>query len=166
VTDLQIKEGASFPIVMQVKSQGLRFTSHAQLDVPQLPDDITELDDTSLMELFSKLTAYGNFLSTQLACAFIDERQADSALEFAESVSYIEAATSNKKETVALLKARMNTNPEVMKLKTTQQEAYAYRKIVEVMSNNVEKDTSLVSRELSRRIGGQAPSMRSQRFNA
>jgi len=160
MSELQIKQGASQPLIQSVSLQGFLFQTSKELDIPEIPEDVTELDDNGLMHLFAKLTAYSNFLSAQLACAFIDERNAENSLEFEESLSYIDSSSAGKKETVALIKARIKTDPKVMRLQAEFSEKYAYRKIIEVMTNNVEKDTALISRELSRRIGGQSATTR------
>lgn len=163
MSKLEIETLSTKDILTQVKHQGLVFNTKVDLDIPELPQDITELDDNGLMSLFSELTAYGNFVNAQLAIATVDEREAESELELAESKAIIEAHSA-KKELAIITKARTALDPEVIKVKKLYKNKYAYRKIIEVMASNIEKNTQLISRELSRRIGGHAPNTRGNRL--
>jgi translation initiation factor 6 (eIF-6) len=163
MSKLEIETLSSESVLTRVNHQGLLFNTKVDLDIPEIPQDITELDDNGLMSLFSELTAYGNFVNAQLAIAMVDERESESDLELAESKAIIEAH-SLKKELATVTKAKAALDPEVQKAKTRYKDKYAYRKIIEVMANNIEKNTQLISRELSRRIGGHAPNARGNRL--
>ena len=56
-----------------------------------------------------------------------------------------------KNDKVAALKAAIASDPTIMKLSDNLDNIYAYRKMVEVMFHNLERDTALVSREITRR---------------
>ena len=56
-----------------------------------------------------------------------------------------------KGERVTLIKAQVLSDDKYMELEEDLLRAYAYRKMVEVISNNFERDVSLVSREITRR---------------
>jgi hypothetical protein len=56
-----------------------------------------------------------------------------------------------KGATVSLAKAQIATDPEIIKLGDIHEERYAYRKILEMMVSNQERDITLVSREITRR---------------
>lgn len=154
MSELAINAGTSQPVIDSLQGQGFQFHTRMEMVLPDMPGDLTELDDEGLMNLFSELTSYANFLNTQYACAVIDEKNAEHALDFEESKSYIASYEANKKETVTIMKARMATDPNIMHLREASSAKYAYRKLIEVMVGNVERNTSLVSRELTRRTAG------------
>jgi hypothetical protein len=56
-----------------------------------------------------------------------------------------------KGERVTLIKAQVAADPKIMDLENQLTHAYAYRKMVEVVANNFERDVALVSREITRR---------------
>jgi hypothetical protein len=156
---MEISVGESKSTIDSMHSQGLTLRTSMQIDTPQLPADITELGDEQLMGLFSQLTAYNNFLSTQLACAFIDERDVERELDTHESIAFLQFYDAKKtKDTMSLLKAQVSTDPKVKHLKEMHSARYNYRKLIEVMVDNVERDTALVSRELTRRTSGASAS--------
>ncbi len=162
---MEISTSHGTPTIQTLVGQGLQIKTSMQMDTPKLPIDITEVDDESLMDIFSKLTAYNNFLSTQLACAFIDERNAEQDLDQEESVMFLQHYNGKAtKDTMTLIKAKVATEPRIKELKEIYMARYNYRKLVEVMVNNVERDTSLVSRELTRRTSGLAFRSRGERM--
>ena len=114
--------------------------------------------------MFGELTAYANFLTAQYACAVIDEKNAEQMLDFEESKHYIASYEANKKDTVTIMKARMATDPNIIHLREASAAKYAYKKLIEVMVNNVERNTQLVSRELTRRTSSGALSRGSRMF--
>jgi hypothetical protein len=114
--------------------------------------------------LFSKLTAYANFLSAQYACSVIDEKNAEQDLDLAESKKYILSYEENKKDTVTLIKARMASDPNITYLREGLSAKYAYRKLIEVLVNNIDRSTQLVSRELTRRTSGSNQATRGNRM--
>lgn len=149
--ELAINVGSSESIIDVLKNQGLNFSTRMELNIPSVPSDLTELDDEGLMHLFAELTAYANFLSAQYSCALIDEKNAEQSLDFIESKKFIEAHDVNKKETITLTKARLSTDPEIIVMREAVSAKYAYKKLIEVMVNNIDRNTQLVSRELTRR---------------
>jgi hypothetical protein len=164
MSELAINAGSSQPIIDDLHTQGFQFRTRMSMQLPEVPDDVTELDDEGLMRLFGELTAYANFLTAQYACAVIDEKNAVQMLDFEESKHYISSYETNKKETVTIMKARMATDPTIMHLREASSAKYAYKKLIEVMVNSVERNTQLVSRELTRRTSSGALSRGSRMF--
>mgnify|MGYP006267037819 CR=1 FL=1 len=165
MADMEITTSYGLNTLRALEVQGLRLNTSMKMDTPRLPEDLTQLDDESLMELFSKLTAYNNFLATQLACAFIDERNAEKDLEQEESVSFLKHYNGKAtKDTMTLIKAKVAVEPVVKQLKEVHLGRYNYRKLVEVMVDNVQRDAALVSRELTRRNSLRDISSRQSRF--
>ena len=120
-----------------------------------LPPDITELSSEQLAEMFTVLTGWADYMSSQLVQAQLDERDALRSAEFAESKATVRLTTGAPKgTTVTLIKAQIDTDPDIVSLRDTYEEKYAYRKILEMMLNNQERDITLVSREITRRSQG------------
>jgi len=143
--------------IKSLEAQGLHFPTSSDIDTPALPSDLSDLSDEQLMELFVHFTSYWNFLSAQLAVAIIDERAAERELNWEENVALLKAnGAKGSKDTVTLLKVQVAMEPEVMRQTHAHEGKYAYRKLVEVMANNAERDTNLISRELTRRTSGGA----------
>lgn len=118
----------------------------------KLPADISSVSSEELSNLFTKLTAWSNYVSTQLAAAQIDEKAIEKKLEYQYNTLMVtRMKKSAKGETVTLIKAEISLEPNIVKLEEELLEHYAYRKMVEVVFNNLERDVSLISREITRR---------------
>ena len=132
------------------------------LDLPKpsynqvvLPPDITDLNSEQLAEMFTILTGWADYIASQLVQAQLAEREALRKSEFAESKALVIKTTGAPKgTTVSLIKAQIDTDPDIVDLRDKYEEKYAYRKILEMMLNNQERDITLVSREISRRSNG------------
>lgn len=117
-----------------------------------LPPDITELSSEQLAEMFTILTGWADYMASQLVQAQLAEREALRKSEFAESKALVRLTTGAPKgTTVSLIKAQIDIDPDIQDLRDRYEEKYAYRKILEMMLNNQERDITLVSREISRR---------------
>jgi hypothetical protein len=102
--------------------------------------------------MFTILTGWADYLASQLVQAQLREREAQRALDMKENVMLItKMGTAAKGATVSLAKAQIATDPEIIKLGDIHEERYAYRKILEMMVSNQERDITLVSREITRR---------------
>lgn len=129
------------------------------LDLPKpaydqavLPPDITELSSEQLAEMFTILTGWADYMASQLVQAQLAERDALRRAELAESRALVTLTTGSPKgTTVSLIKAQIDIDPDIQDLREKYEEKYAYRKILEMMLNNQERDITLVSREISRR---------------
>lgn len=121
-------------------------------DQAVLPPDITALSSEQLAEMFTVLTGWADYMASQLVQAQLAERDAQVKLDRATNRLMIEKmGAATKADKVTLIKAQINSDPEVLALEDSYEEAYAYRKILEMMLNNQERDITLVSREISRR---------------
>lgn len=129
------------------------------LDLPKpsydqavLPPDITELSSEQLAEMFTILTGWADYMASQLVQAQLAERDSLRKAELAESRALVTLTTGSPKgTTVSLIKAQIDIDPNIQDLRDKYEEKYAYRKILEMMLNNQERDITLVSREISRR---------------
>jgi hypothetical protein len=132
--------------------QGGRDLPKPAYDQAVLPPDITELSSEQLAEMFTILTGWADYMSSQLVQAQLAERDALRKAEFAESKALVRLTTGSPKgTTVSLIKAQIDIDPDIQDLRDKYEEKYAYRKILEMMLNNQERDITLVSREISRR---------------
>jgi hypothetical protein len=60
-----------------------------------------------------------------------------------------------KGERITMVKAEISIDPKIVELTENYEEKYAYRKLVEMLLSNHERDLSLVSREITRRASDQ-----------
>lgn len=123
-----------------------------QLEQPKMPKDISILDSDELSVLFTELTAWSNFVAGQLAAAQVDEHVLNKKKDSLEAKLFLDKDNSKVKgERVTLIKAQVAADPRIEDLENQLTHAYAYRKMVEVVANNFERDVALVSREITRR---------------
>lgn len=139
--------------------QGLVTAPKPQYACPSLPRDLTAVGDENLMVLYSELTAYADFISIQVSCAQVDERVIEKNLSSLELRKML-GSEGKSENRVTFARAQVSIDPDVVALKNTLEEIHAYRKLIEAMRDNIERDSSLVSRELTRRTSGAARSSR------
>lgn len=141
----------------KARSGGFPVPTAPQSQPPGLPSDITLVDDEHLMQLFGELTAWADFACTQVAVAQVDERAAQRLLDVAEAGATARTWTTGDR--VAVVKKRVAEDGQVLRATAALDEAHAYRKVLESIQANIDRDTALVSRELTRRTS----SVRSRR---
>lgn len=146
--------------IEELANQGIIVGRSIDMTAPQLPPDITELDDEALMLLFTELTSYLDFISFQVSLAQIDEREAERRLDIATAT----ATAQQPKALAAVIKAAALADSTVIELSNDHSVKYNYRKLIEAMANNLERDMHLVSRELTRRTSGGNAMVRSRKF--
>ena len=79
-----IKLGASVPLAAQqeLAKQGLgEEPPRPKGELPELPDELTELRDRELMSLMTRLNRWANHLGYQLSAAQVDEQSAEQEVE-------------------------------------------------------------------------------------
>lgn len=134
---------------------GLTFTKPA-LEQVKLPSDITLLSSEQLAEKFTALTAWADYIASQLAMAQIEERGAQRALDLEENRQLVtKMGVAARGERITLVKAQISVDDKIVTLSQDYEEKYAYRKLLEMLLNNHERDLSLVSREITRRANDQ-----------
>jgi hypothetical protein len=133
------------------KDWGLTFNKPSDEQV-SLPADITTVSSEALGEIFTRLTAWTDYINSQMTLAQLEERAALKAKDFAENSMLIRRMGSQAKgERITAIKAEVSINPDIVKLDNDYEEKYAYRKLVEMLLTNHERDLQLVSREITRR---------------
>jgi hypothetical protein len=117
-----------------------------------LPPDITDVTSENLGELFTRLTAWTDYIASQKVMAELEERAALKKKDLLENqLMFKRMGAQTKGERVTAVKAEIAVNEEIITLDNDYEEKYAYRKLVEMLLNNHERDLSLVSREITRR---------------
>lgn len=143
---------------------GLQFNKPDDRQVT-LPSDITDIGSEQLGELFTRLTAWTDYIASQLALAQLEERAALKKKDFAENTMIVKRMGAQVKgERITAVKAEVSIHPDIVVLDNDYEEKYAYRKLVEMLLNNHERDLSLVSREITRR-SNDARFQRKEYFN-
>lgn len=150
---------ASLEAKKRMDLQRIHLPTHPDVDQPELPADPTNLTDSALMSLFTQTTAWSEYLGSQLAAAEVDERYAEAAVEKAKVILGIDLRTKL---------GRAEAQDEASNYWTlldTYQEKHAYRKLIAVMHSNMEGRSTLLSRELTRRVARTARDGRVERYD-
>ena len=135
---------------MQLDKLGL--VPEPRYENAKLPYDITDLSSDQLAEMFTILTSWADFFASKLTKAQIDEKSAESKLEYEVAKLTVELlGKATKTDKVTLVKAQIAIDPTVVDLKEKLSEKYAQRKVWELLLTNQERDITLVSREITRR---------------
>ena len=117
-----------------------------------MPRDISVLDSEELSLLFTQLTAWSNYVAGQLSASQVDEKVLEKRKDILEAKLFLTLDNNKVKgERVTLIKAQVASDPKIIDLEDQLLNMYAYRKMLEVVANNFERDVSLVSREITRR---------------
>lgn len=116
-------------------------------EIPELPEDVTLLDDSGLMVLYRRLVAW---------CEFADQLKADTAGSEEKSkadLKYAEAAHTamSGQKTVAAKRAEAALDERVQDAQSDLLHAFHNDKRAEAAVKLVERRLSLVSREITRR---------------
>lgn len=115
-----------------------------------LPEDISEVPSEVLGSLMSKLTAWSNYIETQLVLTEDKVRRLLREKTILEA-SMLEQYEQVKGERITAIKSKISVHPEVLELDEKYEDALTYSKLVKALYDNYERDRSLVSREITRR---------------
>jgi aminoglycoside N3'-acetyltransferase len=110
------------------------------------------------MTLFGELNSWVKYLGVQLAAAEVDESAAE------HTVTRVEALRGYDFRKVDM-KQRAYEDGDYTDVKDAHAEARAYRKMVEALYKNVDRDSFHVSRELTRRTARAPRDARSERYS-
>jgi hypothetical protein len=156
----------STQVVATLEDLGFGLTPKPEEGIPSLPRDITELDDEGLMDLFVHFTQWNDHLAGALAVSIINEREAQRAVDQYEATGMLKGWTGGKNDRVALAKATIAATDEMKELVYDLDIKYAFRKLLETRTLNVERDSNVVSRELTRRTSShEGLRSRQRKFN-
>lgn len=128
--------------------------------MPRVPDDITELADRELIGMMTLLTRWAEHLGVQLAMAEVDERWAEAAMEKSKALALLDGSAKD----VTQRKAKAYESDQFLEDEAKYHEAMAYRKLVSVLFTNAERWSSLLSREITRRVNRDPRERRTERY--
>jgi hypothetical protein len=132
-----------------IRSQGFEVDSEFTGALPQMPFDITDLDDLGVMRLWQEYNAYLSFILAQVTVAEMDEQSVKKKLDLIEAK--YSATHTQPKMTVSAIKALVMAEQEVIDADYEYFVAHNYRKVLAMLYSNVERDCNFISRELTRR---------------
>jgi hypothetical protein len=117
------------------------------------------------MTLFTQFVAWADYSATQLALAEVDDRMWEALLDAKRDVLLLRLMPSSealrkREETMTKVKAEVDSHDDVQELVQRRHESYARRKLFNTVFERYDRDGSLLSRELTRRTGGQDPKSR------
>jgi hypothetical protein len=151
----------------EIERMGIEFAPRPDGESPALPRDPTELDDSQLMVAFTNFMGWVDFSATQLGFAEVDERCAESMLDKKRDLLMLRKrptaeALRKGEERITLIKAEIEDDPDVIELAQAHAIAYARRKLLNTTYERYDRDAFVLSREITRRGGGQDPKLRRQ----
>lgn len=151
----------------EVEKMGIEFAPQPDGASPVLPPDPTALDDSQLMVAFTNFMGWVDFSATQLGFAEVDERMFDAMLEKRRDLLLLRSMPSSealrkREDTMTRVKAEVDTHAEMVELQQQHAEAYARRKLLTTVYERYDRDAFVLSREITRRGGGQDPKLRRQ----
>jgi cell fate (sporulation/competence/biofilm development) regulator YmcA (YheA/YmcA/DUF963 family) len=141
---------ASSRTILSLKSQGLFVNEHYGYDAPSLPSDITSMMEEEVMDLYTKYVAYLEFINLQLWCAQVDKAEAEKALTLTRAEKKLALKTSGK--AIAMIDAEIEVDPDYRKKVDDLQELSNYCGLINLISERLSKDISLINREITRRV--------------
>jgi hypothetical protein len=107
--------------------------------------------------------AWQNFAATEFSLAEVAEERATAEEKRVEAMALITLEPG--KGTITLAKANLSVSRDVEAARQARLNAYAARKMTQVIRDNCERCAALVSRELSRRIGRDPIERRQMRWS-
>jgi len=126
-----------------------------------LPESITEISDTELMEHLRGQVEWQNYFAAEVVKLELIEGQAEQQLKYVEASAYLRITDT----TVTEARAQRDRDPAVMEAAAEWYQAKVNRKAMQVVCENRERCAQLLSREITRRVGRE-PMQRRDRWNA
>ena len=137
----------------QPQFDGVRLPGRPAKPVPEIPLNLPDVGDQRLMELFTLYTAWANFIDVRRVQAEIEEATAETELKVLDATGLAAGWVDPKESRVTIIRAETKLDPEYAAAQSRFDEAKARRKMLTVLSTNMERGAALLSRELTRRVG-------------
>lgn len=141
---------ASSKAIADLKEQGLVVNEGYGYNAPSLPSDITDMVEEHVMDLYSKYVAYLEFISLQRWCAEVDKVEAEKNLSLIKAKKKLELKSSGK--ALAMIDAEIEVDLDYQEKANTLQELTNYHGLINIISERLSKDISLINREITRRV--------------
>jgi hypothetical protein len=103
-----------------------------------------------VMDLYSKYVAYLEFISLQRWCAEVDKVEAEKNLSLIKAKKKLELKSSGK--ALAMIDAEIEVDSDYQEKANTLQELTNYHGLINIISERLSKDISLINREITRRV--------------
>lgn len=145
--------GYSEDLLALLESQGLKIKRTLDMDLPEIPEDITSIDAAELMHLAGQYIEYRAFLETQVAVAKNAETEAETQYEQLVNRKTLELSTGKSTEKATILKASVAVDPGVEKLHQNFLETHMYRFTLEAYLGKIDAYHWLINNEVKRRSG-------------
>lgn len=147
--ELRVADASSKTIDV-LRRQGLLVNERYGYDAPALPSDITGLSEEQVMDLYAKYVAYLEFINLQLWCADVDKAEADKSLNLIRAQKKL--ALKNSGKAVSMIDAEIEVDEEYRNKADALQELSNYHGLIQIISDRLSKDISLINREITRRV--------------
>lgn len=133
---------------------GFKLPSKPSLECDDLPNDLDHRSDQELIMFMSKYGAWADYADGQVALVENELSSVSSARDFLFDRELLVVSPSEYRQ-ITERKAAVNAKPDIEKLTITILEKEALAKLLRTMAKINERRQSIVSRELSRRLGPQ-----------
>lgn len=149
-----------------LERKGYALPARPVMERPKVPGRPPDLTDDELMEQWSLLVRWQDHIAGMLGLCEIDERACQSIFDMAYAEILSTTAPRNRSEgSVTVAKAEVLQHPQVRDARDALDMAYARRKLVQMMYENIERDLFIFSRELTRRDGRYTNETRGYRWH-
>lgn len=149
----------------ELEKSGYQIPGRPIVDLPRLPNNLSEISDDDLIRLMTHFAWWTAHIAGLLALQEIDERSTDSIHELAFAAILSDIAPAKPSEgSMTKAKAAVTLHPQVRDAQAKKNAAYARRKLVKMMWENLERDAGIASRELTRRLARQNIEHRVERY--
>jgi len=147
--ELKVAE-ASSKTINALQQQGMDVNQLFSYDAPSLPSDITGIAEEEVMDLYTKYVAYLEFVSLQAWCAEVDKTEAERQLVLVKAKKKLELKEAGK--AIAMIDAEIEVDEEFRNKADACQELSNYHGLIQIISERLSKDISLINREITRRV--------------
>ena len=163
----------SLQVEAEMARQSLPIPRRPRTETPELRGDLTDLEDSALMDLLVLFTRWADFSGGQLAVADVDERFASAYVDQLKAIGLIESWGGEeevgprggvRKRTVTEMRAAKQSEPMYREAIQAKLNAYARRKMLTAVHEAFERDAAVVSRELTRRLERSPSERRTARY--
>lgn len=151
---LQLKvNGYSEEVINLLNAQGLNIKRTLDMELPDIPEDITAIDAAELMLLAAHYIEYRAFLETQVAVAKNEEIEAETYYDQMVNRKTLELSTGKSTEKATILKASVAMDSAVEELHFKFLQLRMYRTTLESYLGKIDSYHWLINNEVKRRSG-------------
>lgn len=155
--------------VTTLASEGLRLPKKPVYEHPDMPDDVTELDGPQLMVLFGQWSAWAGYLAGRLVVAETKEWAREQELTKQKNIALLKRQSGrprDRDESMTLAKAEAYSRDDIVALADDHQVWYVKASLLRGMAKTAADGAAYLSREITRRQGGDPVQRRAGRQSA